>query len=112
MALIVIMAAEDRAFKKYDVVEILPDGFSAGKEVYYPTFLIFRIPGNKSELDYLLDPLTVPDSTRPGARREVSPRLYRFNFDSKVSAETLQAIRDSEEFLFVDIDINDIEENY
>jgi len=118
-ALIILMAeppnsnlALPLSTKKYDVVEILPDGMNPGEQVCLPIFLVLRVPDKTpQELQYLKEPVMSPILNVVGKPTVKHLHRFYYNYDSSLPSGTLDEINSySDGWLIKDISLSDIKE--
>ena len=118
-ALIILMAeppnsnlALPSSVKKYDVVEILPDGMNPGEQVCLPTFLVLRVPDKSTkELQYLKGPVMSTILNVVGNPTIKHLHRFYYDYDSSLPSGALSEIANySDGWLVKDISLSDIKE--
>lgn len=108
MSLVVVAAKDIGNIKKYDTVDLLPgaDCLSELHDYCLPDYFVFAFTGEYMDYAYLKDPLIIPENP---ADAFASEREYFYNFDEHISDARLEEIRNSSDWMIVDILERDIE---
>lgn len=108
MALLAVAAIDIGNFKRYDTVDVLPDTACLSEFPGYclPDYIVFALAGEIVDYAYLKDPLIIPEN--PGDAF-ASEREHFYNFDEHISDARLEEIRNSSDWMIVDILERDIE---
>ena len=95
------------SLEKFDIVHVT-DGMPGACEKW-PSFLVVEVEGKTAkELFYLLEPVRGLILDVDGNPRIEMRRQYKFDFSSKITKTTLDAIKVSEDWLIPKVSLIDI----
>jgi len=107
MAELYLYAGNTGSYEKGDVVDVLEDDAYGGSAAKMPSFFVVRVPGTKSDLVYLKEPISHEEGEE---RTTDKKRKYNCDYVSVIGQERIVEILSSSEWLVDSISLNDITE--